>query len=70
MSSHRDDLLSLHPVSVVGSFLGGARPHQPYAAPRDAEPEDAERRESPARRLAGAFRIRREAPARAQAGRV
>ena len=70
MSNHRDDLLSLHPVSVIGSLMGGAGPHQPLAAPRDAEPETFEHRESAVRRLAGALRIRREAPARTQASRV
>jgi hypothetical protein len=65
MSNHRNDLLDLHPASVVGSLLG-ARPHQPNAAPEDAQPEADERRESLLRRLA-AFRLRRAA---AQAGRV
>jgi hypothetical protein len=69
MSNHRNDLLSLHSVSVVGSLLG-ARPQQAHAAPQDAEPEAVQRRESPARRLAATLRIRREAEARAQTGRV
>lgn len=69
MSNHRNDLLSLHPVAVVGSLLG-ARPHQAHAAPQDAEPEAVERRQSAARRVAAAFRPRREAQTRAQTGRV
>jgi hypothetical protein len=69
MSNHRNDLLSLHPAAVVGSLLG-ARPHQASAAPQDAEPEADERRESALRRLAGAFRARREAAARAETGRA
>jgi hypothetical protein len=68
MSNHRNDLLSLHPVSVVGSLLG-ARPHQAPAAREDAEPEADEHRESALRRLA-AFRARRAAAARAQTGRA
>jgi hypothetical protein len=53
----------------VASLLGG-RPQQAPAAPQDAEPEAVERRQSAARRLAAMLRIRREAAARAQAGRV
>jgi hypothetical protein len=69
MSNHGNDLLSLHHASVVASLLGG-RPQQAPAAPQDAEPEAVERRQSAARRLAAMLRIRREAAARAQAGRV
>jgi hypothetical protein len=69
MSNHRNDLLSLHPVAVVGSLLG-ARPLQAHAAPQDAEPGAVERRESALRRLAGAYRARREATARAETGRA
>jgi hypothetical protein len=69
MSNHRNDLLSLHPVAVVGSLLG-ARPLQAHAAPQDAVPEAVERRPSVARRLAATLRIRREAATRAQTGRV
>jgi hypothetical protein len=69
MSNRRNDLLSLHPASVVGSLLG-ARPHQASAAPKDAEPEADERRESALRRLTGAYRARREAAARAETERA
>jgi hypothetical protein len=69
MSNHGNDLLNLHYASVVASLLGG-RPQQAPAAPQDAEPEVVERRQSAARRLAAAFRARREAAARAQAGRA
>lgn len=69
MSNHRNDLLSLHPVSVVGSLLG-ARPQQAHAAPQDAEPEASERRVRSFRRLAGAYRARRAAAARAETGRI
>jgi hypothetical protein len=69
MSNHKNDLLSLHPVSVVGSLMG-ARPQQAHAAPQDAEPEVYEPRRSAVRRLLDAYRARREAAARAETGRV
>jgi hypothetical protein len=65
MSNHKNDLLSLHPVSVVGSLMG-ARPQQAHAAPQHAEPEASERRVSSFRRLTGAYRARRAAAAQAQ----
>jgi hypothetical protein len=69
MSNHKNDLLSLHYAAVAGSLLG-ARPQQAHAAAVDAEPETAERREGALRRLAGAYRARREAAARTQTGRA
>jgi hypothetical protein len=69
MSNHGNDLLSLHYASVVASLLGG-RPQQAPAAPQDAEPEVVERRQSAARRLAAALRLRRAAETRAQTGRA
>ena len=68
MGNYRNDLIDLHPVSVVGSLMG-ARPQQSQVAAKDAEPEAYEARESRLRRLA-AFRARREAAARAQTGRA
>jgi hypothetical protein len=67
MSNRRNDLLDLHPVSVVGSLLG-ARPQGP--APRDAEPEAYEPRPSFIRRLVAAYRSRRAAAAHAETGRA
>jgi hypothetical protein len=58
MSNHRNDLMDLHPASVVGGLLG-ARPHQTAAA-RDAEPETYEPRRSALRRLGAAVRVRRD----------
>jgi hypothetical protein len=58
MSNRRNDFMDLHPVSVIGSFMG-ARPQQGFAA-QDAEPEAYEPREGFARRLVAAVRGRRE----------
>jgi hypothetical protein len=68
MSNHKNDLMDLHPVAVVSSLLG-ARPEQ-RAAARDAEPETYEPRQSALRRLLGAYRSRRTAPARTETGRA
>jgi hypothetical protein len=68
MSNHRNDLLDLHPASVVGSLLG-ARPQHGVVAARDAEPEPYEPRRSALRRLAAALRARRPG-ARPEVGRV
>ena len=68
MSNRRNDLLDLHPVSVVGSLLG-ARSQQAVAA-RDAEPEVYEPRQSFARRLAAAYRSRRAGAASTESGRA
>jgi hypothetical protein len=67
MSNHRNDLMDLHPASVVGGLLG-ARPHQTAAA-RDAEPEPYEGREGRLRRLVAAVRSRRTST-RPETGRV
>jgi|Tabmets5t2r1_1033131.scaffolds.fasta_scaffold47584_3 hypothetical protein len=69
MGNHKNDLLNLHPLAVVGSLLG-ARPLEARAAQKDAEPEAYEPRESLLRRLAATFRTRREAAARTQTGRA
>ncbi|HXV33267.1 MAG TPA: hypothetical protein VD769_04590 [Gaiellaceae bacterium] len=68
MSNHRNDLLELHPASVVGSLLG-SRPQQAVAA-RDAEPETADARQGALRRLVGALRSRRGAAARPETTRA
>ena len=64
MTNRKNDLMDLHPVSVVGSLLG-ARPQQ-TAAVRDAEPEDYEPRQTVLRRLVAAYRSRRAAAASAE----
>jgi hypothetical protein len=69
MSDRRNDLLDLHPASVVGSLLG-ARPRQAHTAAQDAEPEADEPRESLLHRLAATFRARREAETRTQTERL
>jgi hypothetical protein len=66
MSKQRNDLLDLHPASVVGSLLG-ARPLHQSAAPVDAEPEAYEPRQSAPRRLLAAYRARRAPAARTEA---
>ena len=68
MSKHRNDLLNLHPVSVVGSLLGARSQQGP--ALRDAGPETYEPRPSFIRRLVAAYRSRRAAAAHAETGRA
>ena len=68
MSTHKSDLLDLHPVAVVGSLLG-ARPQQGPAL-RDAEPEVYEPRQGLVRRLVAAYRGRRAGAASAETGRA
>jgi hypothetical protein len=65
MTNRRNDLMDLHPVSVVGSLLG-ARAQQ-SAATRDAEPEAYEPRQGVLRRLVARVRARRAAAASAEA---
>jgi hypothetical protein len=60
-----NDLMDLHPVSVVGSLLG-ARAQQ-TAALRDAEPEAYEPRQGVLHRLVARIRARRAAAASAEA---
>ena len=68
MSNRRNDLLDLHPASIVGSALGG-RPSEGPAA-QDAEPEAYVPRQGILRRALSAFRARREAAARAETNRA
>ena len=68
MRNDKNDLMDLHPASVVGSLLG-ARPQQGAAA-RDAVPETSEPRQSALRRLLGSYRARRAGAARAETGRA
>jgi hypothetical protein len=68
MSNHRNDLLDLHPVSVVGGLLG-SRPQQEWAA-QDAEPEVYEPRQGYVKRLIAAFRDRRERAAAPETNRI
>jgi hypothetical protein len=64
MTNRKNDLMDLHPVAVVGSLLG-ARAQQ-TAAPRDAEPEVYEPRQSVLRRLVDRVRARGAAAASAE----
>jgi hypothetical protein len=65
MRERKNDFLDLHPVSVVGSLMGGRGPQGPAA--QDAESETWEPRERLHRRLLAAYR-RRVATARAETG--
>jgi hypothetical protein len=64
MTNRKNDLMDLHPVSVVGSLLV-ARPQQ-SAATRDAEPEAYEPRPGVLHRLVARVRARRAAAASAE----
>lgn len=68
MTNRKNDLMDLHPVSVVGSLLG-ARPQQ-TAATRDAEPEAYEPRQRLLRRLVASYRARKAGAASAETGRA